>query len=157
SAGALLSSMPEAIVVNSESGADLHIGMGYSRSKIITIYNGFDLELFREDSVARDDVRRELGIADDTPLIGLIARYDPMKDYATFFKAASILSRRRPETSFLLCCVGVSSDNAEIMEMVEKNGLRKKVHLLGLRSDVPRLTTALDIATSSAYGEGFCN
>ena len=157
SAGALLSSLPDAIVVNSHSGAKLHIEMGYNRSKIITIYNGFDLERFQEDSETRCAVRRELGIADDAPLIGLIARYDPMKDHENFFNAAGILSRRRPETNFLLCGHGVASENAEIDAMVRKNGLEKKVRLLGLRNDVARLTAALDIATSSAYGEGFCN
>ena len=157
SAGALLSSLPDAIVVNSDSGAKLHIGMGYSRSKMISIYNGFDLERFKEDSVARCAVRRELGIADNIPLVGLIARYDPMKDHENFFKAAGILSRRRPEPNFLLCGLGVTADNAEIVALLHKNGLGEKVHLLGLRSDVPRLTAALDIATSSAYGEGFSN
>jgi glycosyltransferase involved in cell wall biosynthesis len=42
--------------------------------------------------------------------------------------------------------------------MVAEQDLLGRVHLLGLRHDVARLTAALDVATScSAFGEGFCN
>ena len=36
-------------------------------------------------------------------------------------------------------------------------GLDRRVHMLGERVDIPALTAALDIATSSSFGEGFPN
>ena len=35
--------------------------------------------------------------------------------------------------------------------------LKERVHLLGFRQDIPRLTAAFDIASSASKGEGFSN
>ena len=60
---------------------------------VYVIPNGFEVKRYRPDREARVGVRRELRCDPDTPLIGLIARYDPMKDHATFLHAASGASR----------------------------------------------------------------
>jgi glycosyltransferase involved in cell wall biosynthesis len=44
-----------------------------------------------------------------------------------------------------------------LREGVEASGLSDRVHLLGERADIARLTAALDIATCSSYGESFPN
>ena len=43
------------------------------------------------------------------------------------------------------------------MRWLEQSGIRQNFHLLGRRQDIPRLTAALDLATSSSCGEGFPN
>ncbi len=45
-----------------------------------------------------------------------------------------------------------------LIDRIESRGLQKRFHLLGRRSDIPRITAALDLATSSSSsGEGFSN
>ena len=102
-------------------------------------------------------MRRELGLSENVILVGLIARFDAMKDHETFFKAAGLLIRRLPGVHFMLAGAGVSIENAPLARMVCKNGLNGAVHLVGPRDDVPRLTAALDLGTSASIGEGFCN
>ena len=51
--------------------------------------HGFDLEKFEPDMGARLSVRSELGLPDNAPLVGLIARFDPQKNHAGFFEAAN--------------------------------------------------------------------
>lgn len=158
SCGARLSSFPDIIIVNSDSGREVHTRLGYDSSQMIVIPNGFDLELFKDDQVTRQSVRRELGVSDERLLIGLIARFHPVKDHRTFFKAAGLLARCRSDVNFLLCGPGVTPENAALGRMVRDNGLEGLVHLLRSRDDVSRLNAALDIATSSsAFGEGFSN
>jgi glycosyltransferase involved in cell wall biosynthesis len=155
---ARLSGRPRAVIVNSEAGKQAHLQAGYRPREWLVIPNGIDTCLFRPDPVARAAVRRELGIADEAVVIGLIARFDPMKDHATFLRAAGMLGRRRPEVQFLLAGRGVAFDNAGLADAVEREGLAGRVHLLGPRQDIPRLCAALDIATSSSrFGEGFPN
>ena len=125
---------------------------------MVVIPNGFDLAAFRPDPPARWSVRHELSIPAETPLIGLVGRFHPQKDHQTFVQAAAWLHTRLPETHFLLCGDGITWENPTLAAWIETAGLRPCFHLLGRRDDIPRLTAALDLASSSsAYGEGFSN
>ena len=81
---ARLSSLVEAIIVNSMAGIEVHEKMGYSRRKMTVIPNGFDTSLFRPDSRLKESFRHELGLKTSDILIGMVARFDPMKDHRTF-------------------------------------------------------------------------
>jgi len=156
--GAPLSRHVDVIVLNSERGKKVHISKGYDGRRMVVIPNGFDPELFKPDEAARASVRRELGLSENLILVGLIARCDPMKDHETFFRGAGLLIRRLPAVHFLLGGAGVSTENPPLAQMARKNGLDGRVHFLGPRDDIPRLTAALDLGTSaSVFGEGFCN
>jgi glycosyltransferase involved in cell wall biosynthesis len=155
---ARLSRRPRAVIVNSEAGQLAHLQAGYRPREWLVIPNGIDTCLFRPDPAARSAVRQELGVTAEMVLIGLIARFDPMKDHGTFLRAAGRLGRRHPEARFLLAGRGVTFDNDSIAATVEGEGLTDRIYLLGPRQDVPRLCAALDIATSSScFGEGFPN
>ena len=149
--------LPSRIVCCSEASRQVHAALGYAPQKMVVIPNGFDLSAFRPDPSARESVRRELGVAADALLIGLVGRFDPQKDHSNFVAAAALLSAAYPEAHFLLCGDGVNWDNQKLAGWIEEAGLRKRFHLLGRREDMPRLTAALDIASSSSYGEGFPN
>lgn len=157
--GAILSRHPTAIIYNSHTSAKQHEALGYRHDKRVIIPNGFDCELFRPNGESRRQIRQELGLTDDAVLIGLIARYHPMKDHAGFLRAAARLSRLFPSVRFLLAGPGVDDENIALMTLVrEEEALQGYVFLLGERSDTERLNAALDIACSaSAWGEGFSN
>jgi glycosyltransferase involved in cell wall biosynthesis len=156
--GARLSSRPAAIIYNSQTSATQHESLGYGAEKRVIIPNGFDCQLLRPDEAARKAVRTELGIADDTVLVGLVARYHPMKDHVGFLQAAAMIARSYPQTRFVLAGAGVSSTQPELVKAIQQNELWDCVMLLGERSDIPRLNNAFDIGCSaSAWGEGFSN
>jgi glycosyltransferase involved in cell wall biosynthesis len=156
--GARLSSRPAAIIYNSQTSATQHESLGYGAEKRVIIPNGFDYQLLRPDEAARKAVRTELGIADDTVLVGLVARYHPMKDHVGFLQAAAMIARSYPQTRFVLAGAGVSSTQPELVKAIQQNELWDCVMLLGERSDIPRLNNAFDIGCSaSAWGEGFSN
>jgi glycosyltransferase involved in cell wall biosynthesis len=153
--GARLSHLPAAIVYVSEVGRAQHEALGYAASKSLVIANGIDTDLFQPSAAARQSVRNELGIAADRPLIGLLARYHPQKDHATFLQAAALLRQRMPGVHFLLAGTGVDRHNHELMALVEQHNHGAHIHLLGERRDTPQLLAACDLATSSsAFGEG---
>ena len=83
------------------------------------IPNGFDTDAFRPDPAARLSVRRELGVDPDAPLIGLVARYDPLKDHANFLRAAARLARRVPAARFVLCGDRVDAGNAALTGLID--------------------------------------
>jgi glycosyltransferase involved in cell wall biosynthesis len=156
-ASARLSPFPAAVVTNSEAAKKLHTQIGYHPREWLVIPNGFDLQSFVPNMTARRAVRQELGLPDDALLIGLVARFDPLKDHRTFLRAAAMLREQWPEAHFVLVGQGVTASNEALRETIAANGLRDRVHLLGERADIPTLTAAFDIATCSSYGESFPN
>jgi len=156
--GAFMSRYARTIVYNSHISARQHEAFGFKTARTCIIPNGFDTDVFRVDEGARFRVRRELKLDDDVVLIGLIARYHPMKDHRAFLSAAASLAKQCPNVHFLLAGKEVDAGNAALGAMIEEFGLRGRVSLLGERKDIPQLSAALDIASStSAWGEGFAN
>lgn len=148
------SRQPVAVIANSRAGADFHQRLGYAARRWAVIPNGFDPALWRPDADARRAVRAELGIPDDAPVLGLVARVDPAKDHTTFLRAAQRVHAALPACRFVLAGGEVPS----LAPAVAAHGLGAVTHLLGPRPDVPRLNAAFDVAClSSAFGEAFPN
>lgn len=152
-----LSHMPKAVIINSDAGKKTHIQKGYTPPRWEVIPNGFDTKVFQPDFSARLKLRKVLGLNESTPIIGLVARYDPMKDHANFFKAAGKLIRTLPEARFVLIGEGMHMQNRELKEMIQKNDLDDKTYLLGKKTDLPNIYPAFDISTLSSLSEGFPN
>ncbi|MBD1878441.1 glycosyltransferase [Coleofasciculus sp. FACHB-T130] len=154
---AKLSSYPSQILYNSKTSAIHHEELGYKAEKTRIIPNGFDTDLFTPSTEARNSLRTELSIAENIFLIGLMGRYHAVKDHATFLKAAAILLETYSDIHFVLAGREISRDNKALQDIIETWGLTERIHLLGERSDMPQITAALDIASSSSYSEAFPN
>ncbi len=148
---------PNRIICCSEASRITHTERGYDRSKMIVIPNGYDLSAFKPSQLAKEEVRNELGLPSQTPMIGLVARFDPLKDHLNFVEAAAILSKIRKDVHFVLCGSEITLQNAKLFSWIEERGLTAQFHLLGRREDVPRLNAAMDVASCSSFSEGFPN
>jgi len=150
--------LPVKIVCCSEASRRVHTALGYDSDRMVVIPNGFDLNLFKPDLEGRALIRQKLGISEDTILIGMVGRFDPQKDYYNFIKAAALLQKEIRDVQFLLCGDDITWENQKLSKWIDGTGLNNYFHLLGRRNDIPRIMTALDIASSSSsYGEGFPN
>jgi glycosyltransferase involved in cell wall biosynthesis len=147
----------DAIICNAEAGRRWHEAMGYPRERMVVIENGIDTERFHFDAHARTHLRKEWGIADHEHLIGLIARIDPMKDHDTFLRAAAQLAGRSPGVRFVCVGDGSESELARLKGLAHALGLDGRLLWLGRRADVAGVLSAMDIASSSSYGEGYSN
>lgn len=147
-----LSAVPEVIIANSHSGARYYTDQGYPKEKIQVVPNGIDTERFMPDDAARQRVRAELQVRPEETLFGMIGRLSPMKDYATFLKAAAQV----PDARFL--CVGTGGEAYTQQMHSLADELRVKVIWSAPREDMPAVFNALDVlVSSSAFGEGFSN
>src|ERR1700730_54378 len=118
-----LSSRPQVVIANSQSGIRVHRALGYTPRRWLYLPNSLDLEKFQPDPSARSRVTRELGIPQNARLIGLIARFDPMKDHANFVNAAKLMTASDPDLHFVLAGIGVDSRNAELKRLVESTAV----------------------------------
>lgn len=154
-ASALLSYRADKIVSCSQSGLDFHQSIGYAKSRLAFIPNGFDTEVFKHSAEARKFLREELGVAEAALLIGTVARYHPTKGYPTLIKAARMFIQSNENVHFVMVGRDMTSDNSELRELIGKTNTPRRLHLLGERKDIPQIMPALDIYTSASYSEAF--
>ena len=150
--------LPSRIVCCSQASMNVHSALGYDDRRMTVIRNGVDTVRFSPNEAAGRSFRQEIGVGLTTPLIGLSARLHPQKDHAAFFSAAYMLLDTNRDVHFVLCGEDIEPDNAQITQWLAQQEHCDNFHILGRRSDMPRLNAALDIATSSSsFGEGFSN
>ncbi len=156
---ALLSRVvPQTILSCSHRAHDVHVALGYPLHKLQVIPNGFDLVRFVPDVASRAGVRAELGLPPHALLVGLVARFDPQKNHIGFLDSAALVQARMPQVNFVLVGQGIDSSNVALTDAIAQKRLQGRMHLLGRRSDIPRLMASFDVlALSSSHGEAFPN
>ena len=87
--------IPKLIIVISKSAYDNCINIGYNKNKIILINSGFDLSYFKISKKQKLDFRNLLNISHYIPLIGIVARYHPIKDHKNLLKALNIIKSKK--------------------------------------------------------------
>lgn len=149
--------LPDLVLYNSNRGLEFHKTVGYKELNSRVVPNGVDLDIFKPNEQARLTVRKELGVSPTTQLIGLIGRFDPLKNHAGFIQAAKILHKTMPEVQFVMAGQGVVWANDALSLLITDANLTSHFHLLGPRSDIQRITAALDLATLASWSEAFPN
>jgi glycosyltransferase involved in cell wall biosynthesis len=153
-----VASLADLVIANSESGRRFHVDRGYPADRTTVIPNGIDTDRFRPRPEARATLRAELGVPPDAPVIGIVARLDPMKGHELFLQAAARLLVRLPEVRFVVVGGGEVGAVDRLRGRATALGLGDRVRFVGPREDIERVYAALDVATSaSSFGEGFPN
>ncbi|MBC7529006.1 MAG: glycosyltransferase family 4 protein [Chthonomonadaceae bacterium] len=117
---------------------------------IQVILNGVQ---FSEPQRTREDVRKELGIAEVRLLGMVVARMDALKGHETLLKALSLLSDSLPDFTF--CFAGDGDKRGEWEALARSLGIAEdRVRFLGFRNDVPDLLAASDFFVLPSYSEG---
>lgn len=98
------------------------------------------------------DVRRELEIAPEVPVIGLVGVLRPQKALHVLVRAMATLVREIPGVQALIA--GEGAERHALEQLAVELGVQDSVHFLGHRSDVPALLGALDVAVSCSDYEG---
>ncbi len=149
--------IPARILCCSAAAREVHVAFGYDAARIQLQPNGFDLAQFSPDPDARRALRAEIGVDEDTPLYGLVARYDPAKDIPNFLAAAAQVHAQLPQARFVLVGQGLEPSHAGFRAMVDAIAGQVPLLALGRRADVARVYAALDVLVLSSLGEALPN
>ncbi|WP_462326645.1 glycosyltransferase [Desulfobaculum sp.] len=100
--------------------------------------------------------RKAWGIAPEAFVIGMAARFDPMKGHDVLAQA---LGRLGPESGVVcvLCGEGMEASNSELAALLGSAGASGMVRLVGRQEDMPGFYTALDVAVTASHTESFPN
>jgi glycosyltransferase involved in cell wall biosynthesis len=122
------------------------------RDKLEPIRLGLELGQFLSAEQRRGQLRRELGVASDTPLVGIVARLVPIKAHEVFFDAAVKVLDSIPRTRFVV--VGDGKRRSELQALVRRLGISEKVDFLGWRRDMVEVYADLDVVALTSRNEG---
>jgi glycosyltransferase involved in cell wall biosynthesis len=154
---ALSSRIPWAIVCVANAARDAHVAIGYDRSRIVIIPNGFDVESFRPRPDARTEIRAQFGWTENEIVIGCVARFNHYKDQGNFVRAAGEVAERCSNVRFLMVGAGVDTSNEELMGWIRDTRHADRFGLLGERNDVPLCLAAMDVYCLPSRSEAFPN
>lgn len=154
----VLSRFADLLIVNSYAGRSHYASSGFPVDKMIVIHNGIDTDRFQPDKQAGRAMRSRWGIDEKERVVCLAGRLDPMKDHATFLKAAALVSQGRTHVRFV--CVGQGPDeytNA-LHALAMREGIADRMMWAGCFYDMRPVYNACDVVVSSSvWGEGFPN
>lgn len=156
----LVNSLINRIISVSESVQNNLIINKLNKRKLLKQNLGIDLDRFRLGN--GDKLREELHIQKEDKVLGVIARFQPIKGQKLVIEAArDIVEAGDKNYKFLL--VGDSIFNNpkdsmyknEVIEMIKEYKLQKNVLILGERNDVPDILALLDALIVPSINESF--
>ena len=148
-----LKKMDYYIAVSSEFKRML-IRRGFTPNKIYTVYNGMDYSGPCE-FVSKESFAARCGISYDPEkvYIGIIGRFDKVKNHAMFLRAAKQVLAQRDDVEFVLAGEGPLENN--LKNYCKENGIADKVHFVGFIKDIYSFIHFIDINTLTSFSESF--
>ncbi|MBK1781661.1 glycosyltransferase [Advenella sp. WQ 585] len=149
--------LPQQIICCAEDARHRHVQWGYAPEKMVVIQNGYDLSRWARSEPARHALRTEWGLTEQTPLIGFVARWNPLKDHDNLIQAFAQCLEKQPDLRCVLVGKDMDAGNPPLMALLTQYGVKERTILLGMRNDVPQIMSALDLHVLSSIAEGFPN
>ena len=119
---------------------------GVDPAKIQVIGSAVDLQRFKPPRDG-NKFRREIGVANDTPLIGNVGMIRPDKGQLELVKAALLVLEKRPDTRFVIVGqgTGILKRGINVRNAIDRAGLTDKILMAGYRWDTPDIYAACDM------------
>ncbi|MFH1097642.1 MAG: glycosyltransferase family 4 protein [Candidatus Desantisbacteria bacterium] len=149
--------MFDRVIAVCESNKNKLIKRGVLENKITVIHNAIDIDEWRRYE-GREDIRRELSLKEDTPLVGAIGRISPEKGLDTLLEAVVLVIKEIPEVKFLIVGKEYRKQEENKLKSYAKHlGIEKNVIFLGQKSDTKNIYNSLDVFALPSLTEGLAN
>lgn len=139
------------VAVSRDLAGFLEQRLGLPRGRLEVVHNGIAMQpaLRAEERTARRAaLRSEIGIPPKLPLLIAVGNLYPVKDHATLLQALSRLADP------WLAIAGRGGEEENLRRLARELGIAERVHLLGLRDDIPSLLAAGDVFVQPSRSEG---
>lgn len=121
-------------------------------SKSHLIRSGISISEFKRNDKNPQEVKDELGIPADAPVVGMVACFKPQKAPLDFVDIAQRVASKHGHVYFLVA--GDGELRAEMERKIEEYGLKDRFLLLGWRKDIPRLMSVMNVLVLTSLWEG---
>jgi glycosyltransferase involved in cell wall biosynthesis len=121
---------------------------GVPAGKIVVMPNAY----IPRPTIDGSNVRDELGIAADAPVIGTAAVLRPEKALDVLLDAFTRVGSSRGDAQLVIA--GHGRERPGLEEQARALGIAERTHFVGYREDIPEVLRALDVAVISSDSEG---
>lgn len=126
-----------------------HLIRGYAglSTKIVTVYHGIDSSVYHP-LIDPIPVKKEFGLADDVPVVGMAARISPWKGQTCFLHSAAKVLREIPNAKFIVVgdvFPGNEQYREQMLVLINELGIEGSVIVTGFRSDLPQVMSAFTV------------
>jgi len=138
----------------SDAMTDLLISRGFNPDKLFTIYNGLDFTP-HAISMSRADFFDSIGLEtdDDSVVVGIAARLNPVKDISTLIRGFATAQISCPHLRLLIAGDGAEMDM--LKGLASQLGVSGKVCFAGWITDTDTFYASIDINTLTSLSETF--
>ncbi len=119
--------------------------------KCRTIYNGIDVTMFSLSTNSRKNMRAELGVAENEPMILATGNLSPVKGHTVLIEAVADLVRQGKAVRCFIAGQGELQGMLE--DLIDQKKITRQCRLLGYRDDIPQLLAATDIFCMPSLNE----
>lgn len=123
----------------------------FQGAKFQVLNNAIDTSQYRYDKAKRKDMRNQLGIDEDTLLIGHVGRFNHQKNHTFLIDIFQSICKQKKAKLLL---VGDGTLRSDIIQKVREFDLEQKVIFAGVRSDVADLLQTMDVFVFPSNYEG---
>lgn len=149
-------SLPERFIAVSDSASEAIMDAGYiDMEKVRKVYGGIDTAQFDPEQVTdreKTDLRLNLGIPEDSLIIGNTSGFTGIKGQPHLLSAANEIFRERDDVYLLLA--GRYSAREKVLEPVSPE-FHHRVILPGLRRDIPQILSMIHVFVFPSTVEAF--
>jgi glycosyltransferase involved in cell wall biosynthesis len=155
----LVRRLADAVMFDGEALITLHGGRESLSMPVFVYFPPVDTKRFAPSAERRREVRNELGISANAPVVGTVSSLNPMKGVEYFLDAAAQVAAARPGAWFVVVGGVPASHRAygeRLRERANELGLANSIVFAGERADVERWYPAFDVdlITSLPRSEG---
>ena len=141
------------ILANSEAVARRTIDVEYAHpARVHVVRNGHDPARF--EAAPHPTLRRDLGIPEDAPLVGLVANFRPLKRQRDLVDALALLT---DHSDAHVLFVGTGRGADATLAHAKALGLEGRVHVQGVTGDVVPVVRHLSVGVLCSESEGLSN
>ena len=142
------------VVISDQQRQEINEKFGVGRARQFAIIPlGIDLAIYDDWQQRRETSRRELKVAADQILVGIVGRLTEIKNHRMFLEAAALF-KQNYQTKVRFVIIGDGHLRAQLEEAVAALGLRDDVWFLGSRQDPENFYPALDTLALTSLNEG---
>ena len=148
--------VPSLIIVNSKVSLTYHVSIGFCKSKMFLIHNGYDS--YYSKNLKIDKYLKKNQLKSDPKKIGMFGRYDLIKGHKILLNAIALLMKEKIKFECYLVSPNALKVKKMLKETIVNFGIQKNIFFKnGSKHRLEKIMEEIDILVLPSLSEGFPN